>query len=96
MPVSGVATMLKAFGLDPDEIRGNIEGFMQHMKEQGAKVEANQLRVETKLDAIIERLDRAAPAEGSSTPILENGHDTGVFVTSEKFPQRLIDDVNGA
>lgn len=90
-----MASMMKSFGLDPEEIKANIDGFMLHMKAQGEKVEANQIRIEQKLDAHTELLAILVDQKtGTSTAILENGVDTGTFVTSEKFPQRMIDDVN--
>ena len=93
MAVSGVGSMLKALGLDPDELKGNVEGFMLFMKAESEKINRNQFRIETKLDQILANQAHASAPSGS-TPILENGVDTGVFVTDEKFPQAMIDDVN--
>jgi hypothetical protein len=33
------------------------------------------------------------PPQASSTPILENGAHSGNLITSEKFPQEMVDDV---
>lgn len=49
MPVSGMAMMLKSFGIDPDEIRGNVEDFMTYMKAAADKINANQTIIEVKL-----------------------------------------------
>lgn len=75
---------------------------MVHMKDQAAKINANQARIESKLDQQEAKfddlrelvLDVVGPRP-STTHILENGEQTGVLVTSEKFPQAMIDDVNG-
>jgi hypothetical protein len=91
MAVSGMASMMKALGLDPEELRANVEKFMAEMKGQAAAINANQARIETKLDEIL----AALPPRPSSRAILENGVDTGTFITNEKFPQAMIDDVNG-
>ena len=98
---SGMALMMKSLGLDPDELKTNVEGFMAGMRSQAEAINANQVRIETKLDAldaqlrqVLEKLDDAAGPPASSTPILTNGKDTGVFVTDERFPQVMIDDVN--
>jgi hypothetical protein len=85
-----MASMLKALGLDPDELKGNVDSFILHMREQAATINANQARIEVKLDRILEGIRPT----GSTTPILENGEPTGVYLTNEKFPQVLIDDVN--
>ena len=100
-PQNGMAGLLKTMGLDPDELKANVEGFMAGMRDQAAKINGNQerleaqgSRVESKLDAIILRLDEAIPP-GSTREILEDGAATGVLITSERFPQAMLDDVNG-
>ena len=91
---SGMEMMLKAMGLDPDELKSSVEGFMVHMKDQAAKINANQARIEVKLDEMRELVLDVVGPRPSTTHILENGEPTGVLVTSEKFPQAMIDDVN--
>lgn len=98
---TGATMMLKALGFNPDELKGTVEGFMDHMKQQAATINANQARLEAKQDATTEELgklcelvaDLAGPRP-TTRAILENGEETGVLITSEKFPQAMIDDVN--
>ena len=96
MAVSGMAMMLKSLGLDPDELKASVEAFMSHMKDQADKINANQARLEANDARLEEKLDHVlsgitvAPSEaGTTTPILENGKATGVIVTDEKFPQEM-------
>jgi hypothetical protein len=101
MAASGMAIMLKTLGLDPDELKSNVDGFMSHMKDQAATINANQQRIEAKLEHIEAKTDnvltlmveRIGPPP-STTAILENGEHTGILITNEKFPQEMIDDVN--
>ena len=126
-PQNGMAGMLKAMGLDPDELKTNVEGFMAGMRDQAAKINANQerleaqggrletrldaiaetlelphdgvggdlgARLEAKLDAITMKLDEILPIQ-TTREIFEDGRATGVLITSERFPQAMIDDVNG-
>jgi hypothetical protein len=90
MPVSGMAMMLKSFAIDPDEIRGNVEQFMAYMKAAADKINANQAIIEAKLD----RIEKLIDPPGETVHIKENGLGTGVLVTTEKFPQELIDEAN--
>ena len=92
--MSGMAGLLKTMGVDTDEIQAQATTFMQGMKAQAETINANQQRIERKLDAILERLDSISPAP-STREIIEDGKPTGVLVTDEKFPQAMIDDVNG-
>jgi hypothetical protein len=98
---SMVASGLKALGLDPEAIKAEVEAFMAHMREQVAAIHASQERLEAKVDASTHELgrlshlvDELAGVRPSTVPILENGAATGTFMTTEKFPQELIDDVN--
>ena len=109
MPVSGMAMMLKSLGVDPDEIRGNVEQFMAYMKAAADKINANQAIIEAKLRELqtqgtnlweqnntlrqhIDRIEKIIDPPGETVHITENGLGTGVLVTTEKFPQELIDD----
>lgn len=94
MAVNGMTTMMKAMGLDPDELKATVEQFMGGMKDQAAKINANQGRLETKLDVILMKLAELSPIV-ATRQILENGEATGVLITNERFPQEMIDDVNG-
>jgi hypothetical protein len=101
MVMSGMAGMLKALGVDPDELKANVETFMVNMKAQAETINANQARLEAqgariegKLDAVLTRFDELSPAS-STKEVLEDGKPTGVLITSERFPQAMIDDVNG-
>ena len=84
--------MMKSLGLDPDELKNSVEAFMFHMKAQAETINANQKRLEDKLDAISEKLDSIHPP-ASTTAIYEDGKHTGVLITTEKFPQEMLDDV---
>jgi hypothetical protein len=85
---------LKAMGIDPEELRANVDAFMTGMKAQAEKINANQARLEEKLDRIIFIVEELLPQE-STREIIEDGQHTGVLVTNERFPQAMIDDVNG-
>lgn len=95
MAVSGMQMMLKSLGLDPDDLKANVEGFMVMMKGAVEKVEANQLRIEGHLGRIESKLDMlgADPLtfKDSSRAIYEDGKHTGVILTDEKFPRPLYD-----
>jgi hypothetical protein len=103
MAASGMAMMLKSLGLDPDELKGNVEAFMSHMKDQAEKINQNQARLESKLDAlenslgniahILAALSLLVAPQASTTAILENGAHSGNLITSEKFPTEMIEDV---
>lgn len=93
MALSGMAGLLKSMGVDTDDIQAQATAFMQGMKAQADTINANQQRIEKKLDEILARLDAIAPAP-STREILENDAPTGVLITDEKFPQAMIDDVN--
>jgi hypothetical protein len=105
MASTGMAIMLKSLGLDPDELKRNVEDFMQHMKQQAerinanqAKLEANDARLEAKLDELQNLLAELVTAElgprrPSTTEIFNNGERTGILITDEKFPQAMLDDV---
>jgi hypothetical protein len=94
MALSGMAGLLKSMGVDTDDIQAQATTFMQGMKAQADTINANQQRIEKKLDEILGRLDAISPAP-STREILENDAPTGVLITDEKFPQAMIDDVNG-
>jgi hypothetical protein len=109
MAASGMAMMLKSLGLDPDELKANVEAFMLHMKAQAEKINQNQARLEAMLATVedqgttaLSRLEdlqamvlivAAGESQGTTTAILENGRASGNLITSEKFPQEMIEDV---
>lgn len=109
MAASGMAMMLKSLGLDPDELKANVEAFMLHMKAQAEKINQNQARLEAMLGYVedqgttaLSRLEdlqamvlilAAGESQGTTTAILENGRASGNLITSEKFPQEMIEDV---
>lgn len=80
--------MLRAFGFDPAEMRQNAEDFMVGVKTVMEKLEANQLRIEAKLDCIEKLIEHP----GETTVITENGENTGVLLTTEKFPREMLED----
>lgn len=90
MALSGMAMMLKSLGVDPDEIRGNVEQFMGYMKAAADKINANQAIIEAKLD----RIEKLIDPPGETTVITENGEHTGVLLTTEKFPLEMIVDAD--
>ena len=89
-----MAGLLKTMGVDTDDIQAQATNFMQGMKAQADTINANQQRIEKKLDEILGRLDAISPAP-ATREILEDDKPTGVLITDEKFPQAMIDDVNG-
>jgi hypothetical protein len=92
-PNSGMAMMLKTLGLDPEEIRANMESFMAGMKAQAEAIDAKLTRIEAKSDRIEAAIAEQGPVKQTAA-ILEDGETTGVYITNEKFPQVMIDDVN--
>lgn len=87
--------------LSPQGIKEQVETFIAGMKAQAEASAAAQTRMEAKLDAIAAALDKlvftilSAVAEAptsSTTPILDNGRSSGVLLTSEKFPQEILND----
>jgi hypothetical protein len=91
MSMNGMGMMLKSLGIDPDELKRNVEEFMSVVKASLQKVDANQARIETKLDSILTRLDGLAP-EPSTTEIMANGAASGILITNEKFPRQMMDE----
>jgi hypothetical protein len=97
--MSGMAGLLKSIGVDTDQFQAHFETFTAGMRAQAETINANQLRIEAqgarieaKLDALADRLDSIAPAP-STVEVLEDDKPTGVLITSEKFPQAMLDDV---
>ena len=87
MALSGPAMLLKSLGLDPEEIQQNVESFKAAMAAAVAKIDANQARIEAKLDDIL------AGQKGETIAIKEDGKHTGVLMTTEKFPDEMLRDV---
>lgn len=96
MSDSGMGMMMKALGLDPAVIQQHVEAFTTHMKDQAAAINANQQRIEAKLDAILARQAAELGPRETTTELLDaDGRGTNVLVTNERFPQAMLDDVNG-
>lgn len=89
MALSGPAMLLKSLGLDPEELQQNVEAFKLTIAAAVEKIEVNQARIEAKLDQII----AALPVKGETMAIEEDGKETGVLVTTEKFPDEMLRDV---
>jgi hypothetical protein len=91
---SGIEILLKAAGIDPGEIRASIDQFMSSMKATADAINANQGRIETKLNTIISNQEKASQAasQATTTHVLENGRPTGVLLTDEKFPDEVLKD----
>jgi hypothetical protein len=87
---SGVTMMLRAMGVDPEGIKRDVQQFMETVKAGVEKVNANQERIEMKLDRIEKLLDPAGSTVEIEKP---NGEATGVLLTTEKFPQRMIAEI---
>lgn len=51
--VSGMGMMMKAMGVDPEEIKGSVTAFMETVKSSIEKIDANQKRIEDKLEKIV-------------------------------------------
>lgn len=88
MSDSGMAMMLKSFGFDTDGIKRDLEQFMLAMKTGVEKINANQARIEEKL----QRIENLIEHPGETTAIIENGENTGILLTTEKFPREMLED----
>jgi hypothetical protein len=95
-PTSGMGMMLKSLGIDPDEIKASIEQFMLTMQSAAERIKENQSAIETRMTAMDAKLDRIAALidqPGDTIHVQEDGRDTGILITSEKFPQAMLDDL---
>lgn len=89
MPESGMTMMLKSLGFDTDGMKRDLEQFMLAMKTGVEKINANQARIEAKL----ERIENLIEQPGKTTAIAdENGEHTGILLTTEKFPREMLED----
>lgn len=88
--------LLSSFGIDPTEMRQNVEGFMVTMKTAAERINANQARLEAGQARLEDKLDfiqRLIEQPGETVKLTdESGQDTGILLTSEKFPQELLKD----
>lgn len=92
--LSGMNMLLKTMGVNPDEIRRSIDAFMVGQRELLTRIEANQLRVEAKLDAMLAQQTRAyaVPDTAPTVELTDHaGRGLGVVLTEEKFPQVVLD-----
>jgi hypothetical protein len=87
MAESGVTMMLRAMGVDPDGIKRDVQQFMESVKAMGDKLDANQQRIEAKLDRIQRELEHPGETVEINKP---NGEATGVLLTTEKFPEQMV------
>jgi hypothetical protein len=101
MTMSGMGMMLKSLGIDPDEIRQNVEVFMQQMKAAIEEVKQNQVRLESKQDLILTNQQHfnlliASLMESGNTTLLHDheGKSMDIAISDEKFPQVVIDAAN--
>jgi uncharacterized protein YjbJ (UPF0337 family) len=93
---TGMEMMLKGLGIDPDQVKANIEAFMGSIKESIVKIDAaqeriegTQARIEGKIDTVISLL----PAKRTTQAILDDeGNPTGVLYTEEQFPDAMLAD----
>lgn len=88
MGESGMAMMLRSLGFDADGMKRNMEEFMGAMKAGVEKINANQATIEAKLD----RIEKLVERPGTTTAIMEDGEPTGVLMTTEKFPNEILED----
>jgi hypothetical protein len=93
---SGLEQLLGNVGLDPAMIDAHVEGVRTLIRNAAAELNANQRRIESKLDAIDAKLAQMAAEPASTREILDaEGNPSHVLITNERFPQAMIDDVNG-
>jgi hypothetical protein len=94
MAESGMAMMVKsligAVGIDPEGLKRDIEQFMAMMKAGVDQLNANQARIDAKLD----RIEKLVAQPGETVAVLDDlGNATGVLLTTEKFPDAMLEDV---
>jgi hypothetical protein len=89
MAGSGIEMLLRAAGVDPEEIRGNVERFMLETRAAVNAINANQRSIETKLDLILAAQGGAAITKEYQKP---DGSPSGVLETNEKFPDAVLVD----
>ncbi len=89
MVQSGMSQMLKSLGFDTDALKKDIEQFMGAVKSGIETINANQARIEAKLD----RIEKLVEHPGTTTSIAtEAGEESGVLLTTEKFPNEILED----
>lgn len=101
-----VNAALKRIGLDPEIIGQHIANLNETIANAAAKLTANQATIEAKLDTLQVRLDNldlkiealrrdAITPLGSTTMLTDGaGRDTNILVTSERFPNAMLRDLN--
>jgi hypothetical protein len=62
------------------------------MSANQATLEAQGAAIMAKLDAMNLKLDEVLPIQ-TTREVLENGEATGVLITSERFPQAMLEDI---
>lgn len=96
MVQSGMERLLGSFGLNPQEIRVSIEQFMLTMQAAAEKINANQQRLEAGLARMERKLtyiQDLIEQPGETTIIADkDGKHSGALLTTEKFPQAMLDD----
>jgi hypothetical protein len=89
MAETGTMRLLKSLGLDTEGMQRDAQQFMQTIQLGVEKINANQERIESKLD----RIEKILNQPGHTSEIrTASGEPTGVLVTTERFPQEMIDD----
>jgi hypothetical protein len=99
----GVQNMLKSMGFDPEEMKRVATLFMDGQRALLESIDANQKRIEAKIDGVSSRLQfvidqqTRAYLPGSTTELKDSdGRGLGVVVTDEKFSQVILDDATKA
>jgi hypothetical protein len=91
---TGMEQMLKMLGIDPDQVKANIEAFMGSIKESIVKIDAAQGRIEgtqARIEGKIDLLISFAPPKPATTAIVDGeGKATGVLYTEEQFPDAML------
>jgi hypothetical protein len=89
MAGSGIEMLLRAAGVDPNEIRASIENFILQTKGAIEQINTNQRTIERKLDLILaNQLEAGVTKEYQKA----DGERTGVLETTEKFPDAVLVD----
>jgi hypothetical protein len=89
MAGSGLEMLLRAAGVDPNEIRANVEAFMMQTRQAVQQINANQREIVQKLDLILATMPEAGSTAEYAKP---DGSPTGVLETTEKFPAAVLQD----
>jgi hypothetical protein len=89
-------------GVDPELMKKSIEDFMsgqrmllERINENQNRLEAGMIRLESSVSSLAQKLSSLLdPGTGNTVELrTAEGERTGVLETTERFPQRLVDEV---